>query len=72
VALLDAVGYRAGAKIWMPMGAAVNSGLSYVGNVGGEGTVDFTALGDTVNAAARLAAVAAAGEVLLSQGVLQR
>src|SRR6266481_3606079 len=28
VALLDAVGYRAGAKIWMPMGAAVNSGLS--------------------------------------------
>jgi adenylate cyclase len=69
VALLDAVGYRAGAKVWMPMGAAVNSGLSYVGNVGGEGTVDFTALGDTVNAASRLASVAAAGEVLLSQGV---
>jgi adenylate cyclase len=34
VALLDAVGYRAGAKVWMPMGVAVNSGLSYVGNVG--------------------------------------
>jgi adenylate cyclase len=59
VALLDAVGYRAGAKIWMPIGAAVNSGLSYVGNVGGEGTMDFTALGDTVNAASRLASVAA-------------
>jgi adenylate cyclase len=69
VALLDAVGYRAGAKIWMPIGAAVNSGLSYVGNVGGEGTMDFTALGDTVNAASRLASVAAAGEVLLSQAV---
>jgi len=69
VALLDAVGYRAGAKVWMPIGAAVNSGLSYVGNVGGEGTVDFTALGDTVNVASRLASVAAAGEVLLSQGV---
>jgi adenylate cyclase len=69
VALLHAVGYRAGGKVWMPIGAAVNSGLSYVGNVGGEGIVDFTALGDTVNAASRLASVAAAGEVLLSQGV---
>ena len=69
VALLDAVGYRDGAAVWMPMGAAVNSGLSYVGNVGGEGTTDFTALGDTVNAASRLASVAAAGEVLLSQEV---
>jgi adenylate cyclase len=69
VALLDAVGYRAGAKVWMPIGAAVNSGLSFVGNVGGEGTLDFTALGDVVNAASRLASVAAAGEVLLSQEV---
>ena len=69
VALLGAVGYRAGAKVWMPMGAAVNSGVSYVGNVGGEGTMDFTAIGDTVNVASRLASVAAAGEVLLSQGV---
>lgn len=69
VALLDAFGYRAAAKVWMPLGAAVNSGLSYVGNVGGEGTMDFTALGDTVNAALRLASVAADGEVLLSQDV---
>ena len=69
VALLDAVGYRAGAEVWMPIGAAVNSGVSYVGNVGGEGTMDFTALGDTVNAASRLASVAAAGEVLLSEEV---
>lgn len=69
VALLDAVGYRPGAEVWMPLGAAVNSGVSYVGNIGGEGTVDFTALGDTVNAASRLASVAAAGEVLLSESV---
>jgi hypothetical protein len=27
VALLDAVGYRAGAEVWMPIGAAVNSGF---------------------------------------------
>ena len=32
------------------MGAAVNAGPAYVGNVGGA-VVDFTALGDTVNAA---------------------
>jgi adenylate cyclase len=69
VALLSAVGYRVGAEVWMPIGAAVNSGVGYVGNVGGEGTMDFTALGDTVNAASRLASVAAAGEILLSEGV---
>jgi adenylate cyclase len=69
VALLEAVGFREGGKVWMPLGAAVTSGLSYVGNVGGEGTMDFTALGDTVNSAARLAAAAGAGEILLSEGV---
>ncbi|HKX10118.1 MAG TPA: adenylate/guanylate cyclase domain-containing protein [Stellaceae bacterium] len=53
----------------VPIGAAVHSGIAYVGNVGGEGVVDFTALGDTVNTAARLASVAAAGEVLLSEAV---
>ena len=31
--------------------------------------VDFTALGDTVNTAARLASAAAAGEVLLGEAV---
>jgi adenylate cyclase len=55
----------------MPIGAAVNSGISYVGNVGGEGVVDFTALGDTVNTASRLASSAAAGEVLLSEKVFR-
>jgi len=53
----------------MPIGVAVDSGLAYVGNVGGEGVVDFTALGDSVNTAARLASSAAAGEVLLSESV---
>jgi adenylate cyclase len=69
LALLQAVGYGQSAQPWMPVGAAVNSGLAYVGNVGGEGVVDFTALGDTVNTAARLASSARAGEVLLSESV---
>ena len=67
--LIEAVGYGQSAEPWMPIGAAVNSGLTYVGNVGSEGVVDFTALGDTVNTAARLASSAAAGEVLLSEPV---
>lgn len=50
---------------WLPLGAAVHAGPAYVGNVG-DAVVDFTALGDTVNAAARLQGAAAAGEVLVS------
>jgi adenylate cyclase len=69
VALLDAVGYRAGAEVWMPLGAAVNSGVSFVGNVGAAGVEDFTALGDTVNTAARMVAMARAGEVVFSEGI---
>ncbi len=69
VALMKAVGYGEPRGPWMPIGAAVNSGVSYVGNVGSEGVVDFTALGDPVNTAARLASSAAAGEVLLSEDV---
>lgn len=47
----------------------MNSGRTYVGNVGGHGVVDFTALGDSVNTAARLASSAGAGEALLSESV---
>jgi adenylate cyclase len=67
--LLTAVGYGRIGSAWMPIGAAVNSGVAYVGNVGGDNVVDFTALGDPVNTAARLASVAAAGEALLSETV---
>ena len=67
-ALLRAVGYGKTGKPWLALGGAVHSGMAYVGNVGGE-VVDFTALGDTVNTASRLASSAAAGEVLLSETV---
>ncbi|MGH7933884.1 MAG: adenylate/guanylate cyclase domain-containing protein [Candidatus Binataceae bacterium] len=69
VALMRAVGYGPSKEPWMPIGAAVNSGLSFVGNVGGESISDFTALGDPVNTASRLASKAAAGEVLLSEPI---
>ncbi len=69
VALLKALGYGQSAGPWLPIGCAVNAGVAYVGNVGGEGTVDFTALGDVVNTAARMQSNAAVGEVVLSEPV---
>jgi adenylate cyclase len=51
----------------IPVGAGVHSGLAYVGVMGTEGgQLDFTAVGDTVNTAARLGSEAAAGELLVS------
>jgi adenylate cyclase len=51
---------------WISIGAAVHTGVAYVGTVGEGDTFDFTALGDSVNTAARLAAAAAADEILIS------
>jgi adenylate cyclase len=68
IALVEAVGQSRSSEP-IPIGVAVNSGLTYVGNVGSEGVVDFTALGDTVNTASRLASCASSGEVLLSDSV---
>lgn len=65
--LVRAVGYGGRDEPWLPVGVGVHAGTAFVGNVGGSGVVDFTALGDTVNTAARLQAEAAAGEVVLSE-----
>ena len=48
------------------MGAGVHVGSAYIGTVGEDEALDFTALGDPVNTAARLAGVANAGEILVS------
>jgi adenylate cyclase len=57
----------------LPIGAGVSSGLTFVGSVGGEGSfTDFTALGDSVNTAARLAAEARVGEVLAAEATARR
>jgi adenylate cyclase len=49
---------------WAPIGIGVNTGRAYVGAVGTAEHVEFTALGDVVNITARLASVAAPGEIL--------
>jgi adenylate cyclase len=51
---------------WIPVGSAVHTGRSFVGSVGEGDARDFTALGDTVNTAARLTGLAGAGEILIS------
>jgi adenylate cyclase len=54
----------------IPVGTAVHTGEAFVGGTGPGGTIeDFTALGDVVNTAARLAAAAQAGEVIVSAAV---
>lgn len=51
----------------LPVGIGVHVGEAFTGNVGSGGIIDFTALGDTVNTAARLQGLAAAGEVVFSE-----
>ena len=67
-AMLEAVGRAdASASGPIPVGAAVHTGVAFVGSTGAGGQVsDFTALGDVVNTTARLASEAAAGELLVS------
>ncbi len=50
---------------WLEVGVGIASGEEFVGNVGGGGFKDFTALGDITNVAARLTAQAAPGEILM-------
>jgi adenylate cyclase len=52
---------------WIPIGVGVHTGVSFVGYVGEGDAVDFTALGDTVNIAARLRSAAGPGEILVSE-----
>lgn len=56
-------------KVGLPVGAAVNAGMAFVGSVGSDYVVDFTAVGDTVNTAARLQGHAEAGELVLCEEV---
>ena len=66
--------YRTGhgeGEPWLPVGAGVHLGTAYIGTVGEDEALDFTALGDPVNTAARLAGVAAAGEILVSSAAAE-
>jgi adenylate cyclase len=66
--LLHLTGHRDPTGPWVPVGVGVHTGLAFVGVVGGSENhpTDFTALGDNVNIAARLASKAGAGEILIT------
>jgi adenylate cyclase len=69
VEILHAAGYRPGVEPWIPLAIGIQAGEAFVGKVGSEGVYSFTALGDTVNTAARLRSEAAAGEILLGADI---
>jgi len=66
--LLRAAGYGSPDGPWIPVGVGVHTGEAFMGAVGSSnGVADLTALGDSVNIAARLASSAGPGEILVSQ-----
>ena len=71
--LLSLTGHHKSEGPWIPVGIGIHTGLAFVGIVGGaEGQPkDFTALGDNVNVTARLASLAGAGEIFVSDAAYQ-
>jgi adenylate cyclase len=63
--LLLAVGYASQPGPWLGLGVAVSAGPAYVGSVG-EHAVDFTAIGDAIDLAARMRSFARGGELLVA------
>ena len=56
----------------IPVGIGVHAGVAYFGAMGSAGgVVNISAIGDEVNAAARIASKAAAGEILVSEQALK-
>ncbi len=70
VALAEKFEARFGRSV--AFGIGVNCGDAVVGNIGCEYRMDYTAIGDTVNTAARLESNAKRGQILISQEVYDR
>jgi len=60
---------RGGSAAGLGLGIGISWGRVILGNVGTEEAMDFTVIGDTVNIAARLQALASAGEILVTDDV---
>ena len=65
-ALLRAVGHGEVGGPWVPLGAGIHTARTWFGAVGQGPHIELTALGDAVNTTARLASLAAAGEILVT------
>jgi adenylate cyclase len=53
-------------------GIGINSGPAVIGNIGSQDRLDYTAIGDTVNLAARLESNAKPGQILISKDTYER
>jgi adenylate cyclase len=71
-AILAAVERSGLGKDGFAVGAGVHTGDAFVGAIGSAEKVDFTALGDSVNIAARLGGLAGPGELLVSRAAWDR
>ncbi len=56
---------KAEGKVTFEIGIGINTGIAIVGNVGSENRMDYTAIGDSVNLAARLQQLAKGGEIII-------
>jgi adenylate cyclase len=72
--LLEVTGHGDPGGPWVPVGVGIHTGSAWVGSIAGASgaAADFTALGDNVNIAARLASSAAEGEVLISEDTYRK
>lgn len=66
-ALLGAVSDQKLVDGGVRVGVGVHTGLAFVGTIGTDEKLDFSALGDTVNVAARLGSDAGPGELIISE-----
>ena len=69
--LTRAVRYAESDPGGLEVGIGVATGEEFVGNVGGGGYKDFTAVGDVTNLAARLTAVARDGEIIVDEATYE-
>ena len=65
-----AVAAECGVEIQLAIG--VHTGPAVAGNVGSEKRMEYTVIGDTVNVAARLEAMAQPGQILVSESTRER